>query len=349
MLLDPHQYPRISFGVIVLDGEPFTRFCLRQIYPHAHEIIVVEGGSEKAAAIAPEGHSTDGTIQALQRFKQEEDPEDKVRLVSRAGFWSEKDEQSQAYACRATGDYLWQLDIDEFYRHVDIDRVRQTLASDLTIDTVSFRQYAFWGSPLILATGFALITDLRDEYHRLFRWKQGYAYKTHRPPTVADECGVDLRQKRWVRATESESWGVRLFHYSLLFPAQVRNKCEYYARPTQFTRRAYVPGIIEWASNSYFALKHPFRVHNVFSSLSWLERYSGSHPEEAMAMWASAKAGSLGYELRNNADADRLLSKPTYRLACKFLSGLAHLCLLPPFGLLRRLFLKCKRLVRSPG
>ena len=33
------------------------------------------------------------------------------------GFWpGEKLEQSQAYAKRATGNYLWQVDIDEFYK-----------------------------------------------------------------------------------------------------------------------------------------------------------------------------------------------------------------------------------------
>ena len=38
--------PRISFGIIVFNGEPFTRYCLRALYPFAHEIIVVEGGHE---------------------------------------------------------------------------------------------------------------------------------------------------------------------------------------------------------------------------------------------------------------------------------------------------------------
>ena len=35
--------PRVTFGIIVLNGEPFTRYCLRALYAFAHEIIVVEG------------------------------------------------------------------------------------------------------------------------------------------------------------------------------------------------------------------------------------------------------------------------------------------------------------------
>ena len=53
--------PRVTFGVIVLNGEPFTRYYLRSLYPFAHQIIVVEGPSPGAARIAtPDGHSRTG-------------------------------------------------------------------------------------------------------------------------------------------------------------------------------------------------------------------------------------------------------------------------------------------------
>ena len=103
--------PRISFGIIVFNGEPFTRYCLRALYPYAHEIIVVEGGHEGTAAVStPDGHSTDGTLEAIQAFIAEEDPDHKVKLVTRDGFWPMTDElgrrrtaQSRAYAELATG------------------------------------------------------------------------------------------------------------------------------------------------------------------------------------------------------------------------------------------------------
>ena len=34
---------QVTFGTIVLNGEPFTRHNLRALYPFAHQIIVVEG------------------------------------------------------------------------------------------------------------------------------------------------------------------------------------------------------------------------------------------------------------------------------------------------------------------
>ena len=113
----------ITFGIIVLNGEPFTRYCIRALYPHAHEIIIAEGACEGARNIATaDGHSRDGTLELLRRIKRLEDPENKITIVTAEdeghtdGFWpGEKHEQCRAFAKRATGNYLWQVDIDEFY------------------------------------------------------------------------------------------------------------------------------------------------------------------------------------------------------------------------------------------
>ncbi len=56
-----------------------------------------------------------------------------------------KDEMSNAYATQATGDYLWQVDIDEFYKAEDMARILSTLRDDPTISAVSFKQIQFWG------------------------------------------------------------------------------------------------------------------------------------------------------------------------------------------------------------
>src|SRR5262249_32964648 len=75
--------PKIPFGIIVLNGEPFTRRVLRSLSPFAHQIVVVEGAAPAAVNIATaDGHSRDGTLDALRRFKAEEDPEGKVELVT---------------------------------------------------------------------------------------------------------------------------------------------------------------------------------------------------------------------------------------------------------------------------
>jgi len=73
---------RITFGMIVLNGEPFVRYNLRALYPFANQIIVVEGASPAAVRVAtPDGHSRDSTMETLRRFQAEEDPEGKVTVV----------------------------------------------------------------------------------------------------------------------------------------------------------------------------------------------------------------------------------------------------------------------------
>ena len=69
--------------------------------------------------------STYGTLKMLYHFKPQEDPEDKVQIVVRDDFSSEKGEPSQAYVKWALGDYLRQVGADGFYRSENIlPRVR---------------------------------------------------------------------------------------------------------------------------------------------------------------------------------------------------------------------------------
>jgi hypothetical protein len=160
---DYKDYPQITFGMIVLNGEPFIRYNLRTLYPFAHQIIVVEGACSGAKGIATaDGHSMDTTQDTLKRFKNEEDHDDKLFIVTAEdegypdGFWSEKDEMSQAYAKRATGNYLWQIDVDEFYLERDMEKVVKLLRTGA--DMVSFYNLSFWGSPNYIVDGFWLIT-----------------------------------------------------------------------------------------------------------------------------------------------------------------------------------------------
>ncbi len=302
--------PRISFGIIVLNGEPFTGYNLRALYPFAHQIIVVEGAVEAAAAIAtPDGHSRDGTLETLYRFKAEEDPQDKVEIITRDGFWSEKDEMSRAYARRATGDYLWQVDIDEFYMPDDMQAVVDMLAEDPGITAVSFRQLTFWGGFDYIVNSWYL-QDGAEIYHRVFKWGPGYTYATHRPPTVLDDRGLDMRTLKWVGGYELERRGIRLYHYSLVFPKQVRDKCEYYSRApwAEESRRAK-----EWAEDSYFSLRRPFRVHNEYRFPAWLSRFNGRHPPEIERLRRDIVEGRVNVELRPTDDVERLLRSRSYR------------------------------------
>jgi len=300
--------PKITFGIIVLNGEPFTRYCLRSIYPFAHEIIVVEGACPSAKQIATDdGHSTDGTLETLRQFKAGEDPENKIRLVTRQGFWSEKDEQSQAYAELATGNYLWQVDIDEFYDPQQMESIIGYLAHNPEASMVCVKQITFWGGFDYVCDGWYLQRGA-EIYNRIFRWGNGYHYVSHRPPTVVNESGVDLSTIHKIKLDERSSPAANLYHYSLVFPKQVIEKCKYY-QEVDWTDRKKANA---WAETVFFGLSKPFRVHNVYQYPSWLERFKGKHPPQIEMLRKDLKSGKLNVEMRGTNDIESLLRSPIY-------------------------------------
>lgn len=310
---------RITFGIIVLNGEPFVRYNLRALYPFAHQIIVVEGAALSAATIATsDGHSRDGTLSALRTFKSEEDPEDKIMVVCAEdeghenGFWiGEKHEMSQAYAKRATGDWLWQVDIDEFYHPNDMKRVIQMLDDQPGITQVSFRVKTYFGSPNYLVDS-VYLREGANAFRRLFAWGLGYRYVSHRPPTVVDGIGQDLATRASISAEVMARRGIYLHHYEQLFPKQVQEKCAYYAR-VDWSRE--LREVEDWAKNCYLTLHHPYRVHMVYRYPSWIERNFGQIPPMVSQMIEDIKQRQYpGIALRQTGDIEELLDSPAYSI-----------------------------------
>ncbi len=319
------QHPKITFGMIVLNGEPFTRYNMRALYPFAHQIIVVEGACPAARQNASaDGHSLDGTLEILREFKANEDPENKVVLVTAEdegyadGFWpGEKDEQSRAYAKRASGEWLWQVDVDEFYLPHDIERVCREYLSRPDVSAISFKQIQFWGGLDYFVDGWYLRHRGGDEFHRLFRWGPGFSYAIHRPPTVVDEKGRNLRELGWMRGRTLAKRNIRLYHYSLVFPMQVQAKSAYYSGVAwgAFSEMS------QWAQNNYQKLGNPYRVHNTYEYPSWLETYTGTHPPQILQMWTDIQNDTMkiGIVLRDNRDIQHIVNSKKYFLGKMFL------------------------------
>ncbi|SDK79051.1 Glycosyltransferase involved in cell wall bisynthesis [Maridesulfovibrio ferrireducens] len=301
--------PKISFGVIVLNGEPFNRYCLKSLYPYAHEIIVVEGAVKGAEAVSsPDGHSTDGTLEIIKRFKEEEDPENKIILITRDGFWEEKDQMSEAYAEAVSGDWLWQVDIDEFYKEEDMNFICNLMDERPEITEISFEQKTFWGSPDYICDS-SYLQQGASLYHRIFKWAPEYKYKTHRPPTVIDPAGVSLCEINPLSGVDLAAVGVYMYHYSLLFPKQVREKVAYYSTWNGKAQRK----MPKWMDDDYFGMNNPFHLHNVTSHPGWLERYTGPHPKQVVEMWNEVKTGKKSVEIRPMDDVEEFIDSNSYR------------------------------------
>ncbi|MQC26252.1 MAG: glycosyltransferase family 2 protein [Chloroflexi bacterium] len=325
---------RVTFGIIALNAQPFLEYNLKALYPFAHQIIVVEGAARAAASLAkPDGHSKDDTLTVIQEFQKQHDPENKVLLVAAKdegytdGFWPEKDEMSQAYARRATGDWLWQVDSDEFYLDADKQTVLQLLAERPELGGISFPFHEFWGSFDAITTGKWYLQEF-TEVRRIFRWGPGHTYTTHRPPTVLDERGRDRYESAWLSGKELRRRGIFMYHYSYVFPKQARQKVGYYSNVAwsdTFRRNE------QWFHESYQALKRPlFLGEQGWPILQWLERYRGQHPQAILELRADLESGRVTEPQRDETDIQRLLASPLYLLATRLLR-----ILMPPYWRVR--------------
>ena len=310
--------PHVTFGIIVLNGMPFLEYNLKALYPFAHQIIVVEGAVNSASSLASkEGHSTDGTLEMLKHFKAERDPEDKLLIVTAEdegkenGFWVEKDEMSQAYAKHATGNWLWQIDADEFYIEKDMRSIFRLLTEQPELSGISFPFLQFWGSFASLEDG-QYFRYNQPCVHRLFRWGRGYRYTAHRPPTIVDEHGRNLRSLNWISYRQTRRMGIYMYHYSYVLPKQAKQKVGYYANATWsdvFRDNE------RWLKESYYLLKDPYYIGETGRQMpQWLERYRGPHPYQIMELQKDLLDGQIKEEVRPTEDIDKLLDSKVYFL-----------------------------------
>ena len=350
--------PKITFGIIVLNGEPFVRYNLRSLYPWAHQIIVVEGACRTAKAVAtPDGHSIDSTLQSLRRFQAEEDPEKKVLVVSARdegledGFWPEKTEMCQAFAKRATGNYLWQIDSDEFYREEDMPTILRFLSKG--IGWATFPQRSFWGGIDYTNNSLALAEfDLRGTGARLFAWGKGYRYVKHRPPTVMDERGRDVRLQGAFTCRQMKKLGIHRYHYCLLFPSQVFSKVTYYSTPSPekiAQGGGFGQEISSWHETNFRRISRPFHLHNIAGCLSWIRPFRGAHPAQVVKMMADIREGRVSHELRDTDDVEDLMRSRCYRCTTGLLDVMVALNTsaigYPFFRVCRGVFSRFKKIV----
>lgn len=307
---------RITFGMIALNARPLIEYNLAALYPFAHQVIVVEGATRSAVGLADaNGHSLDGTHDWLQDFKRQHDPEDKVLIISAKdegfsdGLWPEKDEMSQAYAKRASGDWLWQVDSDEFYKAEDMLQITSILDEQSSLLGILFPFHEFWGGFDYITNGTWYLQEF-TEVPRIFRWGKDFTYTSHRPPQVADNNGNILDRGRFLGSSALRKRKIFMYHYSYVFPKQALQKAGYYTNASWtdlFRKNA------AWLQESYFSLKRPmFLGDRRRSALQWLEPFRGTHPDAIRRLQADMAAGRLSEELRPTGDIERLLSSPLY-------------------------------------
>lgn len=210
---------KIAFGMIVLNGDYVLKQCLESIYPFANQILIAEGPvlywQEQGLQT-----SNDLTNEILHSFP---DPENKIKIHH--GQYSEKDEQCNAYMqyLNQDNDYIWNVDSDETFKPEDIEALLRRVEAE-RITTVGFKSCTFFGGFDYKLTGF----EERAEFIRIRKIYPGSYWATHRPPTIAHAAGVSAWPENHLNHDQTAAMGIKMYHYSYVFPQQVKQKVAYY-------------------------------------------------------------------------------------------------------------------------
>ena len=273
--------PNIAFGMIVFEGDYVLKECLEQVYPYASQILIAEGPVKYWQARG-RTTSTDRTNEILHSFP---DPEKKITITH--GQYAEKDEQCNAYIqhMNSDTDYLWNLDSDEIYKKSDIESTIDFL-SQIKPTSVGLRSRSFYGGFENYLTGFELN---RDNFLRIFRVTNGSRWLTHRPPTIQYPEHSNIIAKHIDSETFYKQTGVEMYHYSYVFPNQVKNKIEYYKAKVSrhkciddYYNKVYLPWMQSDDFERYHIEKEYLGVHEFkpeYRSDCFTAEFDGDHPQ----------------------------------------------------------------------
>ena len=211
---------KICFTMIVFNGDYVLKENLESIYPFADSIIISEGPVKHYQKLGFTS-STDKTVEIIENFP---DPEGKIKLLQ--GQWASKDAMCDAHTAHLTGDFVWHVDSDELYKPEDMEMVIKYLTDHDDCYSMAFKLRSFYGGLDRYISGF----EENFEVHRIQRIIPGQSkWLTHRPPTMIwPPTGKKCRDMGHVDFHTTDSWGIRIYHYSHVFPTQVKAKMNYY-------------------------------------------------------------------------------------------------------------------------
>ena len=264
--------------MIVFNGDYVLQECLESVYPYATQILIAEG---PVRYWQDQGYttSTDKTNEILDNFP---DPENKITVVH--GQFEGKDEECRAYMphMRDDIDYIWNLDSDEVYKPEDIKKIISILEEE-KYTSVGVRSCSFYGGFDDFIGGFELA---KDNFLRIFKVYPNATWKTHRPPTIIAPEGTQvLPDKHLDSDTLWDKYGVQMYHYSYVFPRQVREKISYYKAKVSkenchpnYYEEIYLP----WVKGDKSVESGWRGVHEFRPSIrgdSFTQKFVGLHPD----------------------------------------------------------------------
>jgi len=228
---------KISFETIVFNAvstlpKGMLELCIKNVLPYAHEIFIIEGATKAADGhywdgntlpFTKDGRSTDGTIEVISNLEKQYP--DKIKVVIGNGFWPGK--TSMFNSVEPTGDFVFQIDNDEFYHQTDMEKLIGMLEA-WQPHQVEFYANHFFG-------GFDYCIDEREHgwgndppWRRIFKNIPGRSkWLRHEPPVYSvdgfpNERGFVINRDKTLQA------GIKLFHYAYVQKSQIDFKTKFF-------------------------------------------------------------------------------------------------------------------------
>lgn len=208
---------RLTFGMIVCNGDQFIWENLNHIYDVADEIIICEGAVAKFSPLIGSDYSTDKTWELIQEFRAQYDQHrKKIVVISSRDLqrpWDDKKEMQNAIAEKTKGRYFIKQDVDEFYNIPGLLKEIDRLANSSRFMT-NYRSYHFWGDTRHIIKG----ANFNDKQTRVWKWDPDFRYlKTIN--WVSNVQTGELMAPSGATALISND---TLFHYSYLYNNKAR-------------------------------------------------------------------------------------------------------------------------------
>lgn len=213
---------KITLAMIVCNEALFLERNLRNHYRFADEIIIVEGAVEKYAQIIGSNNSVDKTVEIIKTFP---DPMHKITFIQTDGrAWKDKIELQNAFCDKITGDILWKIDADEFYKPEDVEKIFEAYREDPELVLFYPFWYHFWGNGKTILKG-GKHQQRWDEFHcKIWKWQEHYRYKTTHNRLSDGDKEISHRTHPFTTIE-----GLYCYHYGYLKPQEwQKKKFEFY-------------------------------------------------------------------------------------------------------------------------
>ena len=233
---------KISVGMIVFNAESILPYgmlhaCIEQIYDIAHEIIIVEGATKAdgithrkdgdTSQFTKDGKSTDKTLDIIKSYP---DKNNKIKIITKNGFWNGKTEMCNSYSKIATGDYVWHIDSDEFYKENDIITIIKLLEKYNPFAVHFYCNHFFGDWFHCIDENCGTGWSNAGPWMRIFKHKPGYSrWLSHEPPQYIYENNlISNNQRNILNRQFTLSRGIKLYHYGYVNFKQVLFKSKFY-------------------------------------------------------------------------------------------------------------------------